>query len=330
MEYYKEYKEGKLICTLCQHYCKIKEGNTGICGVNKNIGEKIECLVYGYPLAINIDRIEKKPLFHFMPGAKIFSLGTVGCNFRCSFCQNWGISQEHEVDKSHYYAPKEIVGLALQHQCPAIAYTYNEPTIFYPYAYDIAMEAKAHGLKNVYVSNGYESTEMIEDMEGIIDAVNIDLKSFDPRYYKKELGGDLNKVLKNLKHFAEKKIWMEITTLIVPTKNDSDEELHKIAGFIAEELGKDVPWHISAFHPDYKELELPRTSEQTLKHAYSIGKEHGLNYVYMGNLIHETPTRCPSCDSILIERDYYRSTLSHLDRGSCPQCGEKIAGVYDE
>lgn len=319
-----------MVCTLCQHYCKIKEGNTGICGVNKNVGQKIECLVYGYPSVMNIDRIEKKPLYHFLPGSKIFSIGTVGCNFRCSFCQNWGISQEHNVDKSRYYSPEEIVKLAIRYECPSIAYTYNEPTIFYPYARDIVLEAKKHGLKSVYVSNGYESDEVIEDMEGIIDAINIDLKSFDPHYYKKSLGGNLNKVLENIKSFKKKNIWMEITTLIVPTQNDSDEELNKIASFIANELGLDVPWHITAFHPDYKEMELPRTSIESLKKAYEIGKSYGLQYVYMGNISQITPTLCPSCGTTLIQRDYYNPTISHLEGSKCSKCGTTIPGIFNE
>ena len=185
MNFYKPYKETKLICTLCQHYCKIKEGKTGICGVNQNVGDKIECLVYGYPSAINVDPIEKKPLYHFLPGTKSFSLGTVGCNFHCSFCQNWSISQTHDIDKSRYFSPEQIVQLAIDNGCESIAYTYNEPTIFYPYARDIAVLAQKSGLKNVFVSNGFESSELIDDMKGIIDAVNIDLKSFDPKYYKR-------------------------------------------------------------------------------------------------------------------------------------------------
>ena len=326
MQFYKAYKENTLICTLCQHYCKIKEGKTGICGVNKNIGEKIECLVYGYPSALNIDPIEKKPLYHFLPGSKILSLGTVGCNFHCNFCQNWSLSQERKIDKSRYISPEQMVNLALENGCPSIAYTYNEPTIFYPYARDIALEGQKKGLKNVYVSNGYESTEMIEDMEGIIDGINIDLKSFDSSYYK-SLGGSLEKVLENIRHFSKKDIWMEITTLIVPTKNDSDEELHKIASFIAE-LSLDIPWHISAFHPDYKELELPRTSVETLKRAYEIGKSYGLRYVYIGNANINTPTLCPSCGEVLIERDHFSNTLNHLKGDKCV-CGEKIAGVFN-
>lgn len=330
MKFYKPYKENRVECLLCQHHCKIKEGQTGICGVNKNVGDKIECLVYGYPSALNIDPIEKKPLYHFLPGSKAFSFGTVGCNFHCPFCQNWSISQTHNIDKSRYFSPELIVQLAIEHDCQSIAYTYNEPTIFYPYARDIAIEAQKYGLKNVFVSNGFESSEVIEDMKGIMDAVNADLKSFDPKYYKKELGGNLEKILENLKHFVANGIWLEVTTLIVPTQNDSDEELDKIAGFIAKELGVDVPWHITAFHPDYKERDLPPTSIETLKRAYNIGKRHGLNYIYIGNVNHETPTRCPSCDAVLIERDYFRNTTTHLNGAKCPHCDTVIPGVFNE
>jgi len=317
-QFYKPYKEGTLICTLCQHYCKIKEGKTGICGVNKNIGDKIECLVYGYPSAMHVDPIEKKPLYHFLPGSNSFSLGTVGCNFHCSFCQNWTISQTHNIDKSRYFSPQDIVALALQNDCKSIAYTYNEPTIFYPYARDIALEAKKSGLKNVFVSNGFESSEVIDDMVGIIDAANIDLKSYDAKYYQKKLGGNLDKILESLKHFVKNGIWIEVTTLIVPTQNDSDEELEKIAGFIANELGVHVPWHISAFHPDYKENNLPATSIKTLKHAYAIGKEKGLHYVYMGNVGARIQTLCPDC-----------GTPIDRSSGYCPQCKRKIEGVFD-
>lgn len=317
-QFYKPYKEGTLICTLCQHYCKIKEGKTGICGVNENVGDKIECLVYGYPSAMHVDPIEKKPLYHFLPNSKSFSIGTVGCNFHCSFCQNWTISQTHNIDKSRYFSPQDIIALALQNDCKSIAYTYNEPTIFYPYARDIALEAKKVGLKNVFVSNGFESSEVIDDMVGIIDAANIDLKSYDAKYYQKKLGGNLDKVLENLKHFVKNGIWVEVTTLIVPTQNDSDEELEKIADFIAKELGVHVPWHISAFHPDYKENNLPATSIETLKRAYAIGKEKGLHYVYMGNVGARVQTLCPECDT----------TIDRI-RGECQNCKRKIEGIYD-
>ncbi|MEA1918400.1 MAG: AmmeMemoRadiSam system radical SAM enzyme [Campylobacterota bacterium] len=278
-------KGERLVCQLCAHYCQLKPEQIGICGVNKNTGDAIENLVYGYPIALHVDPIEKKPLYHFLPRTRTFSVGTVGCNFHCSFCQNWQISQEHEIKTEAYFSPQEIVRLALENDCKSIAYTYNEPTIFYPYVKDIALEAQKFDLKNVFVSNGFESSEVIEDMKGIIDAANIDLKSFDPKYYKKALGGNLDVVLENLKHFKRVGIPIEVTTLIVPTQNDSDEELKKIATFIADELGVGIPWHISAFHPDYKELALPRTPIETLKRAQAIGKEAGLKHIYLGNVI---------------------------------------------
>jgi pyruvate formate lyase activating enzyme len=318
----------RLKCLLCQYYCNLKDGQTGVCGVNQNVGSHIENLVYGYPSAINIDPIEKKPLYHFLPSSKSFSLGTVGCNFHCSFCQNWQISQEHTINKSKYFEPKLIATLAKENGCQSIAYTYNEPTIFYPYAKDISLEAKKLGLKNVFVSNGYESKEVIDDMVGVIDALNIDLKSFNEKYYKHNLGGNLRKILENLKHFRKNNLWIEITTLIVPTQNDSDEELLKIASFIAKELGTFTPWHISAFHADYKELTLPRTSMQSLTRAYEIGKSVGLKYIYVGNVEYENNTRCSSCGFPLIQRAHFQVTKNNLKNGACPKCNKKLEGIF--
>ncbi|NOZ91548.1 MAG: AmmeMemoRadiSam system radical SAM enzyme [Epsilonproteobacteria bacterium] len=327
-KFYKPYSDDRLICTLCQHYCKIKKNQTGICGVNKNIGDKIECLVYGYPSALAIDPIEKKPLYHFLPSSKAFSLGTVGCNFRCSFCQNWQISQSVNIDKSRYFSPEDIVRLAIENSSASIAYTYNEPTIFYLYARDIALQAKEHSIKSIFVTNGYESKEVVDDMVGIIDGANIDLKSFNPSYYKKNLGGNLQKVLDTIKQFVKNGIWVEITTLIVPSQNDSEEELRDIANFIAKELGVHIPWHISAFHPDYKEQNLPRTSIEMLQRAYDIGKEAGLHYIYMGNIGVENPTNCPKCHKTVIQREYFGVTKNSLIDGKCPSCGYKIEGVF--
>ena len=284
MQFYKQSSQDKITCLLCGHYCNIRVGQVGICKVNKNVGDKIECLVYGYPNAMHIDPIEKKPLYHFLPNTNTFSIGTVGCNFHCSFCQNWQLSQSDNIDKTQYYAPQDIVNLALHYRCESISYTYNEPTIFFPYIKDIANLAHQKGLKNIMVSNGFESVEVCQAMVGLIDAVNIDLKSFDERYYKKNLGGKLDIILENLKFFVQNGIHTEITTLIVPTQNDSDEELRKIALFIANELGVDIVWHVSAFHPDYKELELPRTSIESLKNAREIGYKAGLKNIYLGNV----------------------------------------------
>lgn len=284
MDFYKPTSNEKMQCLLCGHYCNIKVGQVGICKVNKNTGEKIECLVYGYPNAINIDPIEKKPLYHFLPKTKTFSIGTVGCNFHCSFCQNWQLSQSDNYQTKEYYSPQDIVKLSIDHDCKSISYTYNEPTIFFPYIQDIATLAHQNGLKNIMVTNGFESEEVSQKMVGLIDAVNVDLKSFDEKYYKKNLGGKLDRILENLKYYVKNGIHTEITTLIVPTQNDSDEELEMIAKFIAKELNTKVVWHISAFHPDYKEMELPQTSIDSLKRARDIGYRCGLENVYLGNV----------------------------------------------
>jgi len=279
MKFYERTSESKIRCLLCGHYCNISKDQVGICGVNKNTGEQIECLVYGHLNAINIDPIEKKPLYHFLPNTKTFSIGTVGCNFKCSFCQNWQLSQSVDMDKSRLYTPKDIVNFTKHYECESISYTYNEPTIFYPYILDVATLAHQEGIKNIMVTNGFESREVRESMVGLIDAVNVDLKSFNETYYKKNLGGKLDIILDNLKFFVQNGIHTEITTLIVPTQNDSTEELTKIASFIAEELGSDIPWHISAFHPDYKEMELPNTPIETLLKAREIGYNKGIKHI---------------------------------------------------
>ena len=327
MQFYKKDKD-RLVCLLCSYYCKLKPNQIGICGVNKNVGDKIECLVYGHISALNIDPIEKKPLYHFLPKSKSLSLGTVGCNFKCSFCQNHGISQEKKIDKSKYHSPQDVVNMALNYKCESISYTYNEPTIFYPYAKDIAIEAKKYGIKSVYVSNGFESSEVINDMKGLIDAVNIDLKCFSQSYYKSNLGGNLNQVLENLKHFKRNDIWVEITTLLVPGKNDSKDELEKIAKFIKEELDEFTPWHISSFHPDYKDMHIPHTSIESLKMAYKIGKNAGLKYVYIGNTSLQNDTLCPNCNQVVLKRNRFEVIENNLKNGKCLKCNYKIQGVY--
>ncbi|MEA1913907.1 MAG: AmmeMemoRadiSam system radical SAM enzyme [Campylobacterota bacterium] len=328
MHYFKKENE-KLTCLLCSHYCKLKPNQTGICGVNKNTGSKIECLVFGYPAALNIDPIEKKPLYHVLPNTTTLSLGTVGCNFKCPFCQNHGISQEHNIDKNKHQTPEQLVQLAVSNGCQSISYTYNEPTIFYPYAKATALIAQQYGLKNIFVSNGFESKEVIDDMVGVIDAANIDLKSFDKHYYKKELGGNLDSILDNLKRFKTNGIHVEITTLIIPTKNDSDEELILMAQFIANELGVDTPWHLSAFHPDYKQQDLPRTSVDTLNRAYAIGKKAGLNFVYQGNASLPNPTCCTQCGYEILNRVTYAIEKNDLVQGNlCPKCSTPLPGVF--
>lgn len=327
MKYYKQEKD-RLVCLLCSYYCKLKDGQTGICGVNKNVGSSIECLVYGYISALNVDPIEKKPLYHFLPGSKSLSLGTVGCNFRCSFCQNWQISQTSNINKNNYFSVDDIVNLALSKECKSISYTYNEPTIFYPFAKDIAIKAKQHNIKSVFVSNGFESSEVIEDMKGVIDAFNIDLKSFDKSYYKKSLGGDLKVVCDNLINIKKLGMHLEVTTLLIPTINDSPNEIENIVKFIKEYLGVNTPWHISAFHPDYKEQNIERTNTNSLQMAFDIAKSYGLNYVYIGNSSFENSTKCKNCAEVLIKRDYFDLTKNSLIEDRCFKCNTVLDGVF--
>ncbi len=279
---YKKLKDNIVQCQACAHYCVIKEGNTGVCGVRKNIGGELFLLVYGKPVAVHVDPIEKKPLYHFMPGTKILSLGTFGCNFRCDFCQNADLSQTY-VDGTQNISPEQIVELALKYKTPSIAYTYNEPAIFVEYAHDIMKLAREKGLKNVYVSNGFESKEAMEYIGPYLDAINIDLKSFSDDFYRKTCGGRLQPVLDTIKRVKEKNIWQEITTLIIPGENDSEKELKQIAEFIAS-VDKNIPWHLSRFHPDYKMTDKNITSYQSLVRAREIGHEAGLKNVYLGNV----------------------------------------------
>ncbi len=325
--FYRKERE-RIVCELCRHYCKLKDGQVGICGVNKNEGGRLKTLVYGKVSALNIDPVEKKPLYHFLPASFTLSLGTVGCNFRCPFCQNWQLSQSHDINSGYELSPEQIVALALEKGCKSIAYTYNEPTIFYPFARDIALLAKKHGLKNIFVSNGLETPEVIEDMKGIIDGFNIDIKGFNPDYYKKSLKGSLEGVLDTLKLLKSNGFWVECTTLIVPGDNDSDEELGKIARFIAEELDRYTPWHISAFHPDYKVNDKLPTPLETLKRAERIGKEMGLAYIYLGNVPTDGITYCPECAEELIVRRGYHVIKNVLEDGCCPACHRAIEGVW--
>jgi len=328
MKYF-EVEDTKIICQLCQHHCKLKEDKTGICGIEKNIDGHLVNLTYGKPSALAIDPIEKKPLNHFLPSSPILSLGTVGCNFHCPFCQNYEISQTRTVESTRYISPHQIVQMAIENGAPSIAYTYNEPTVFYPYAYDIGQIAKENALKNVFVSSGYQSENMIEDMRSWVNAINIDLKSFNPEYYKKSLKTKLEGVLDTLRHLAKTEIWLEVTTLVIEGSNDSDEELTKIAEFIAGELGVHIPWHISAFHPDYKMLDTQYTSEKTLKRAYNIGKRAGLKFVYEGNINVPNQTLCPQCNTLLIERKRFVTTQNNLTTGGhCPTCKRKLEGVF--
>ena len=331
MNYSRVIGDNKIECLLCRHHCKLKLNQVGICGVNKNENQTLVNLVYAHPSSINIDPIEKKPLYHFLPDSAVLSFGTVGCNFKCPFCQNWQIAHTNKINDSIYVSPEEIVNLALKYNTKSIAYTYNEPSIFYPYARDVGVLAKKYGIKNVFVTNGFESIYEIDDIKNWVDACNVDLKSFKKEYYKKVLKGELEYVLDTIKRLHQNNIWQEITTLIVPGDNDSEEELTQIAEFIAS-VDTNIPWHISRFHPDYKTQNKPPTPIETMIKAYEIGKKAGLKYVYLGNVATNAITYCPKCNEELIVRSIYKVEKNILkikdNKAFCPKCNEEIKGVW--
>ena len=286
---YEKLKDNKVRCLGCNHYCEIPENKTGICRVKKIIMGKLYSLVYEKPCAVSIEPIEKKPLYHFLPGTQTLSLATVGCNFSCYSCQNWTISQGPKIFKrieGEKVSCKEIVKLAKEKELPSISYTFTEPTIFLEYAFDIMKLAKKQGIKNIWVTNGFFSKETLNLISPYLDAVNVDLKSFSDDFYRKFCGGTLQPVLSNLKELVKNKVWVEITTLIIPGLNDSEKELENIAKFIKNELGQNVPWHISRFFGDisWKFQDIPDTPIETLLKAEKIGKKAGLKYIYLGNV----------------------------------------------
>ena len=326
---YSRYKdENSITCLLCKHYCTLKKDKNGICGINYNIDGELFNKAYSHPSAMHIDPIEKKPLYHFLPSSKSLSIGTVGCNFRCPFCQNYSISQTSVVDESVTYMPEDIVNIAMENKTQSISYTYNEPTIWYPYAKDIGVLAKEQGIKNVFVSSGFESHEVLQDMNSWLDAANIDLKSFSHDYYKKVLKTNLDGVLESLIEFANSNIWLEITTLLIPDINDSEAEIHKMAEFISTKLGKDIPWHFSAFHPTYKMLDTPRAPIETLIKAKEIAKSYGIKYIYLGNIQNDSSTYCYECGAKLIDRNGFTSGMLNIEDGKCKACGSSIKGVW--
>lgn len=327
---YKKLRDDKIQCLNCAHKCVLSPGQTGICGVRKNIDGKLYVLNYGKIIALNVDPIEKKPFFHFLPGTFSLSLASVGCNFRCLNCQNWEISQVPRLFgkiEGKDMKPEEIVRIAKENNLPSISYTYTEPTIFLDFAYDTAKLAKKEGIKNVWVSNGFLSKEAFDFISPYLDAVNIDLKGFSEEFYQKYTGGRLEPVLETLKRFKKKKIWLEVTTLVIPTLNDSDNTLRSIAKFIKEGLGPNTPWHVTQFSPilSWKLKDIPETPVETLKRAWETGKEVGLKYVYTGNVpgLETESTFCPKCGTLVIERVGY--SIRRFDKkGHCPKCGEKI------
>lgn len=320
--------DGKVRCALCSHRCTIPSGGTGFCGVRRNVDGKLYSLVYGKLVASSVDPIEKKPFFNYLPGSRAYSIATVGCNFRCLNCQNADISQAPRMGygiPGSDVSPGDVVRAAGDMECKSIAYTYVEPTIFFEYSYDISILAKKKGIRNLYVTNGYMTEEMLEVYHPYLDAASVDLKSFSDKFYREVCGARLEPVLDALKSMRKKGIWIEVTTLVIPGMNDSIEELKSIASFIRDELGAEVPWHISRFHPDYKMLDTPPTPPETIHKARGIGVEAGLRYVYTGNLPGDpgTNTYCFNCNELAIKRDFYNTENLARD-GKCPACGKKL------
>ncbi len=335
---------GVVQCQVCEHFCAVKPGEVGKCGVRRNTGGTLRLVVYGEAIALHVDPIEKKPLFHFMPRGDILSIGTYGCNFCCPFCQNWQMSQTRDFDDQRDYrsaersrrslerqaTPKMLVDICLADRVPMIAYTYNEPTVFFEYTYDTARLAHEHGIKNVYVSNGYMSRAALDMIEPYLDGINVDLKAFTKEFYREQCQARLEPVKRNIAHIArETDIWIEVTTLLVPGLNDSDEELRAMAEWLAG-VDPELVWHVTAFHPDYEMRDRPRTSQQSLARAHEIGTQAGLHYVYVGNVMdaERESTYCPKCGQKLIQRHWYSVKELWRERGACSQCGYAIAGVW--
>lgn len=330
--FYSSNTDGIVNCGLCQHRCSIKPGRRGVCGVRENRDGTLYTLVYGRLVAEHVDPIEKKPLFHFMPGSKSYSVSTVGCNFQCLHCQNYQISQyPQQADPSSSGRERTALSVAEtagQAGCASISYTYVEPTVFYEFSRDCAREAAGKGIKNVYVSNGYMTPEVVKDIAPYLDGANIDLKSFQDSFYRKVCKARLQPVLDTIVLMHQLGIWVEVTTLVIPGHNDSPEELGDIAKFISS-VSPSIPWHVSAFRPTFRMTDRPSTSRSTLQTAYDIGRDTGLHYVYQGNIpgAGET-TFCPGCGEMVIERYGFSLQNNRLEGGSCAGCSTPIAGFW--
>jgi pyruvate formate lyase activating enzyme len=330
--YQKKGEAGSVYCQICPHNCLIHEGKNGICRTRINRGGTLYSIAYGNPCSISVDPIEKKPLFHFMPGEKIFSIATAGCNFRCLNCQNWQISQS-SPDKlnSCDFSPDEIVYQAVASHTKLIAFTYTEPTVFYEYMFDIAKIAHEKGLKTVMISNGFINTQPLLDLISYLNGANIDLKCFDQASYLKLTGGKLRPVLNTLKTLKENNVWLEITNLLIPTFNDNPEQIKRMCTWLVDNGFADTPLHFSRFFPTYKLTEIAPTSKDLLIQAKSIAEDTGIKFVYIGNMPHLNGenTSCPRCKNLLIKREGFLVMENQLSENGCKFCGEIIPGVWN-
>lgn len=332
--YWRKLDDGRVECTICPRFCKLHEGQRGLCFVRGNVGDEIVLLSYGRSSGFCIDPIEKKPLNHFLPGTPVFSFGTAGCNLACKFCQNWDISKSREMDSLLDRAtPEAIAKAAKALDCRSVAYTYNDPVIFHEYAIDTAKACREQGIKSVAVSAGYQCAEPRAEFYRYMDAANIDLKAFSEDFYHRICGGHLQPVLETLQYIKhETDVWLEITTLLIPDENDSETELESLTQWVAEQLGPDVPLHFSAFHPDWKMLNKAATTPASLLEARRIAIKNGIRYVYVGNVHNKEAdsTYCHQCGQLLIGRDWYQLSEWNLTpQGQCNRCGTPCAGVFE-
>ncbi len=324
---------GKIQCDLCPRYCKLSEGQRGLCFVRGREDNQIKLFSYGRSSGFCIDPVEKKPLNHFYPGTSVLSFGTAGCNLACKFCQNWDMSKSREMDTlASTASPEQIADVAAKYQCTNVAYTYNDPVIFFEYMRDTAIACREKNIKNIAVTAGYLCETPRKEFYRYVDAVNVDLKAFTEDFYYKLCGAHLKDVLESLEYIRhETDTWLEITTLLIPDKNDSDDEIHQMSQWIYSNLGDDVPLHFTAFHPDWKMRDTPPTPPETLTRARQIARQNGLKYVYTGN-VHDqqgSSTYCPNCKHMLIERDWYELGEWHIKNGNCAYCSTKIAGHFN-
>ena len=332
-EYWSRLEDGRVVCELCPRACKLREGQRGLCFIRARENDSIVLTSYGRSSGFCVDPIEKKPLNHFLPGTPVFSFGTAGCNLTCKFCQNWDISKSREMETlADDAGPEDIADAAERLGCRSVAFTYNDPVIFLEYARDVAAACRERGLRTVAVTAGYINPRPREEFFSFLDAANIDLKAFDDEFYQRVAGGRLGPVLDTLRYLRnETDVWFEVTNLLIPDHNDSDDAIGRMSDWIVTELGPDVPLHFSAFHPNYKMRDVPPTPRSTLRRARTIAKNAGIHHVYLGN-VHDREgdtTFCAGCGAVLIERNWYELLTWNLDEGTCPDCGTPCAGVFE-
>lgn len=329
-KYYEKKAEKKLVCKLCPHECQVADLERGTCGVRENIGGTYYTLVYGNPCALHIDPIEKKPIFHYYPTTSALSLATAGCNFVCKFCQNWEISQRRpEQVETMKLFPEAVIQLAKQRNCKTVAHTYTEPVVYFEYMLDCAIQGKKQGVPNIMISNGYIQEKPMRELCQYLGAVKIDLKAFTEKFYKEMCAGTLQPVLDTLLVLKDVGIWFEIVVLIIPTLNDSKQEISAMTRWIAKELGVHVPVHFSRYYPTFMLKNIPPTSPATLSQCRQIAMDNGLKFVYVGNVMSDSEnTYCPSCGKLLIERLRYAVEIKGMKNNTCKYCNEKIPGVF--